>query len=283
MNARRKTVIRSVSLLLALSFAGAAQAKELRFAIQVAQAGDARKYQGLLDYLGKRGVPARFVTAPDFRAAAKLFGSGDVDVMFGGSGVSGAMIIKEVAEPFVWSLPESGPRTYGAVILAPVGSPKFDGTVRYFEGKKVIFAALASAGEFYFHSLGPSKAASQLHAASHQAAIDALSRGKAEVAVVKDVIWEKEKARFPGIAKVGADDGVNPDGMLMISRKVGPEDRKQLASILLALEADGSPEAMAAKGALKIRGFGVATLADFAHTLVLLKRAGVTKAFDFTF
>jgi hypothetical protein len=35
-----------------------------------AQAGDARKYQALLEYLSRRGVPASFVTAPDYRAAA---------------------------------------------------------------------------------------------------------------------------------------------------------------------------------------------------------------------
>jgi ABC-type phosphate/phosphonate transport system substrate-binding protein len=154
-----------------------ARAAELKIALTQAQAGDARKYQPLLTYLGKKGVSAAFVRAPDNRAAAEMFASGQVDAMFGGSGIAATMLIKGLAEPSLRPVNAQGPNTYSAVVIAPKGSPRFDGTGKYFDGKRVIFAALASAGEFFFRSLGASKPSAALKAASHGAALDALARG----------------------------------------------------------------------------------------------------------
>lgn len=135
--------------------ASAARAADLRIAIVQAQAGDARKYQPLLDYLAAQGVSASFVAAPDYRTAADMFASGSVGAMFGGSGISGTMIIKGVATPVVQAVGADGTSTYHAVVIAPKGSAPFTGSGEYFEGKRVIFSALASAGEFYFRSLVP--------------------------------------------------------------------------------------------------------------------------------
>lgn len=266
-----------------LTSAGAARAADLQIAIQQAQAGEARKYQPLLEYLARRGIPARFVTIPDYQSAGDLFLSGKVDAMFAGSGISCAMIIKEAADPLVRPIAANGPSTYTAVVIAPRGTPPFDGTAAWFAGKRVIFAPLASAGEFYFRSLGPSRAAAILRAASHGAAVDALARGQADAAVVKNHVWNKEKGNYPHLVQVGADDGENPDGPLMVSRKLDKAVAQKLSAALLALEADGSPEAKAARAALAIDGFAPVAPSDFAHTMKLVKAAGVTKAFDFKF
>jgi hypothetical protein len=58
---------------------------------------------------------------------------------------------------------------------------------------------------------------------------------------------------------------------------------QRLGATLLALEADGSAEARAARDALKIRGVVPTRVKDFGHTLEMLKRAGVTKEFAFAF
>ena len=50
-----------------------------------------------------------------------------------------------------------------------------------------------------------------------------------------------------------------------------------------ALKGDSSAEARAAKEKLGIQGYIKTTKADFRHTLPLLKRAGVTKSFDFKY
>lgn len=271
--------------LLAATFAAAlpARAAELRIAVVQAQAGDARKYQPLVQYLTTRGVSATFVTAPDYRSAAQMFATGSVDAMFGGSGIAGTMIIKGLADPLVRADMGEGVSTYHAVVVAPKGTNRFDGAPEWFAGKRVIFSALASAGEFYFHSLGPTKAAALLKAASHGAALDALDRGQADAAVVKNHVWEKERVKYGNLQQVGSDTGENPDGSLIVSRKLAPAEAAKVRDALTGLGADGSPGAKAARDALGIRGYLPASEKDFVHTLGLLKRAGVTKDFGFSF
>jgi len=279
----RRTALLGAAMLAALSHATVARAADVRIAIVQAQAGEARKYQPLLDYLARSGVAASFVAAPDYRGAAELFAKGNVDAMFGGSGIAGTMMIKGLATPAVRAVGSDGVSSYHAVVVAPRGSPKFSGAPGYFDGKRVIFPALASAGEFFFQSVGRSRPAAILKAASHGAAIDALARGQADVAIVKNHVWNKEKARYPALEEVGADSGENPDGSLIISPKLAPETALKIAATLLALAGDGSPAAAAAKDSLRIRGYVAATEKDFAHTLAMLRKAGVTREFAFAF
>jgi ABC-type phosphate/phosphonate transport system substrate-binding protein len=239
--------------------AGYAQAAELKIGIMQASAGEARTFQPLLDYFAKKGVTASFVTAQDYPAAADMFAKGTVSAMFSGSGVAGTMIIKGVADPLVRPVQASGVSTYSAVVIAPKGSAKFSGNAGYFDGKRVIFSSLASSGEFYFHSLGPSKPAALLKAASHGAAIDALSRGQADVAIVKNHVWSKEKGKYGSLELVGGDEGENPDNTLIVSKKLDAATAQKVAGILLGLKNDASAEAAAVKDSLKIQGFMTTT------------------------
>lgn len=283
MNSRNVPVSFIAVLVASLLSAGTATAANLKIAIMQAQAGEARTFQPLLDYFAKKGVSASFVTAQDYPAAAELFAKGAVDGMFSGSGIAGTMIIKDLARPLVRPVSAAGISTYSAVVIAPKGSPKFTGNAGYFDGKRVIFSALASAGEFYFHSVGSSKPAQILKAASHGAAIDALSRGQADIAVVKNRIWEKEKDKYGTLEQVGGDVGENPDNTLIVWKQLDAATAKKVADILLGVRDDPAPEATAVKDALKITGFIPTTEKDFKHTLELLKRAGVTKDFGFKY
>jgi ABC-type phosphate/phosphonate transport system substrate-binding protein len=280
----RKPLLGCIAVLIASSlFAGTAPAAELKIAIMQAQAGEARTFQPLLDYFAKKGISTSFVTAQDYPAAADMFAKGAVDAMFSGSGIAGTMIIKGLASPLVRPVSTAGISTYSAVVIAPKGSPKFTGNASYFNGKKVIFSSLASAGEFYFHSVGSSKPAQILKAASHGAAIDALSRGQADVAIVKNHVWNKEKDNYRMLEQVGGDTGENPDNTLIVWKKLDAGTAKKVADILLGVKDDTASEAMAVKHALKITSFIPTTDKDFTHTLELLKSAGVTKDFGFKY
>jgi len=259
------------------------QAGELRIALTQAQAGDARKYQPLLDYLLKKGVAATFVTAQDYQQAAELFSKGAVDAMFSGSGIAGTLIIKELADPLVRPVSADGVSTYSAAVIAPKGGPLFNGSADYFTGKRVIFSPLASAGEFYFHSLGPSRAREILKAANHGAALDALSRGLADVAIVKNHVWTKEAQKYPQLEKAGGDNGDNPDATLMVSKIMDPASIHKISGVLLGIKDDSSPEAIAVKTSLGIQSYIKTTTNDFKHTIIMLKKAGVTKAFAFSY
>jgi len=272
------------AFIVSLAF-GTAFAADFRIGIMQDAPGDAQKYKPIADYLAKKHVAVSFVTAKDYPSAAEMFSKGQVDAMFSGSGVAGSLIIKEVATPVVRPVGADGISTYWAVVLAPKGAPKFKGTADYFKGKKVMFVKLASSGEFYFRSLdgAQNSGATILPAASHGAAIDALNKGQADVAIVKNRVWDKVAKDNAGIEKIGEDRGENPDSTLMVSKKADAAVVKAVSDALLAVEADASAEAKAVKDSLKIKGFIKTTEKDFAHNLTLLKKAGVTKSFAFSF
>ena len=277
-----KRVLAAVFLAV-LSFGAAAYGADLKIGIMQAQAGDAKKYQPLLDYLAQKGVPASFVTAGTYPAAADMFSKGQVDAMFSGSGIAGTMIIKGVADPLVRPVNQDGTSTYSAVVIVKKGGAKFTPSNDYFTGKRVIFTSLASSGEFYFRSLGASKAKELMQAASHGAALDALSRGQADVAIIKNRVWDKEKVKYADLEQVGGDSGENPDNALIVSKKLSKATADKLSTIMLGLGNDSSPQAKAVMASMKITKFIKTTPADFKSTLALLKKAGVNKSFNFKY
>lgn len=258
---------------------------EIKFIVMQDDKGAAEKFQPLLQYLKKNGVEANLIGAPDYRTAANMFLEKKGDAMFSGSGVGGILIIKDLAYPLVRPVTKEGTSTYRAVIIGPKGSPKFDGTAKFFEGKKVIFSALASSGEVFYYSLQNIKKvnATPIIAGSHGAAIDALSRGAANFAIVKNLVWEKNKDKFPMLEKIGEDVAENPDMTLMISKHADKAKMLKVSELLLNISKDSSAEAEAVKEKMGVKEFIKTTQADFKHTIQLLKKAGADKNFNFKF
>ncbi len=258
-------------------------AEQFKIAIMQDQTGAAEKFKPLLGYLSKKGIDATFVSTQDYRTAAGMFVVGSADAMFSGSGVAGFMILKDIAVPSVRPVDKNGHSTYWAVIIARKGAPRFTGSADYFNGKKVVFTSLASSGDFYFHSLsGIEQAqATEIKAASHGAALTALEKGEADVAIVKNRVWDALKDKYPGLTLVGEDKGQNPDSTLIVSKKIPPTLEARISDALLALKEDSSAEAVAVKQSLGIQGYIKTTLKDFDHTLSLLRKAGVDKSLSF--
>lgn len=265
----------------------AAQAQAVRIAIMQAQAGDAEKFKPLVAYFAKSGLSASFVTAKDYPAAAAMFTRGDVDAMFAGSGIAATLMVKDLADPIARPIGRDGHSTYWAVVIGPKnGSTPFTGKADFFQGKRVAITPLASSGEFFYRSL-PGAGATKctlVPVASHAAALDAIMRGQADYAIIKNRVWDSISAKFTPLAKIGEDKGgENPDGTLMVSRRMDRASGSKLLASLLALKADGSPEASAAKAGLGITHYVPTGKNDFQHTVGLIKKAGVTKDFPWTF
>jgi ABC-type phosphate/phosphonate transport system substrate-binding protein len=272
-----------VVVLVSVLFASAGYGADLRIAITHTQAMEARKYQPLLDYLAKHGFKGTFVTAKDYPAAAEMFDKGQVDAMFSGSAVAAAMIIREVADPLVRPIKANGYSTYSGIVVAPKGSPRFTGSGSYFDGKRVACASFASAGEIYFRSLGATKPKQLMVTPNHNAALDAVGRGQADVGIVKNHVWTADKGKYPNLELVGESRIENPDGTLIVSRRMSAAAAQKIAAALLAIKDDASAEGSAAKKALNIREFIKTTNADFKGTIDMLKKAGITKDSKFSF
>jgi ABC-type phosphate/phosphonate transport system substrate-binding protein len=280
---RLLTFFFAFGVLAVFSHPGITCAEQFKIAIMQDQMGAAEKFKPLLAYLSKKGVEATFVSTQDYRSAAGMFIVGSADAMFSGSGVAGFMILKDIAVPSVRPVDKNGHSTYWAVVIARKGAPKFTGSADYFSGKKVVFTSLASSGDFYFHSLpGIDQAkATEIKAMSHDAALNALEKGEADVAIVKNRVWDGLKDKYPDLSLVGEDKGQNPDGTLIVSKKIPPTLEARISDALLALKEDSSAEAAAVKKSLGIQGYIKTTLKDFDHTLSLLKKAGVDKSLNF--
>lgn len=275
----------SLALLLINTSFGFAESRQFKIAIMQDEKDAAQKYRPLVTYLKKKAVNVVFVETPTYPVAANMFASGDVDAMFSGSGIAGTMIIKDLTTPLLRPLTKDGFSTYKAVLLAPKGSPKYNGSADYFNGKKVIFCALASSGEIYYHSLqniASAKATTQI-VPSHGAAIDALARGFADIAIVKNRVWDRVKTKYPNLIVVGEDNGENPDTTLIVSRKANPQTVAKVADALFSLKDDKSPLGQEVRDQLNIQGYIKTTKNDFKHTIKLLGKAGVDKSFNFTF
>jgi ABC-type phosphate/phosphonate transport system substrate-binding protein len=257
-----------------------AAAGVFKIGIMQAQAGAAKKYELLETYLLKENVQVKFVPFSNYKEAAQLFAKGDVDGMFSGSGVAGAFILKGLVKPLVRPVDNQGRSTYWAVIVGRKGEKPFTGDAAYFLNRRVTFSAMASSGEFYYRALpGVTNVSAQTSiAGNHQIAIEKLNRGEADFAIIKNTVWDSLKNKYPELAQVGQDGGQNPNETLIISNKTSPETIKGVLIALLSVEKD--PAAAAVREAMAIKGFQLTTTNDFAHTLSLLKRAGVTTDYD---
>ncbi len=263
-----------------LLLASTASGAPFRIAVTQDVSGEARKYEPLLDYLGKKGVQAKFVLAKDYPAAATLFATGEVDGMFCGSGIAGSFIIKGLALPVARPVSKDGTSTYWAVILGRKGGQKFSPKAEFLKGKRFAFTALGSSGEFYFRSIGGARAgAVGLTVANHAAAIDALLKGSADYAIVKNRVWDRLRKNYPTLELLGEDTGENPDGTLIASVKADKAVVQTVSDALLAVRGDAN--AAAVRNAAGIEGYLKTNPDDFKHTIELLTQAGVTKSYDF--
>ena len=258
-----------------------AYAGQFTIAIMQDEPGAGKKYRPLQAYLMSKGINLTFVAAPNYSAAAEMFASEKVDSMFSGSAIAGMFIMKDLAIPLVRPVSKEGYSTYWAVIIAPKGSPKFNGRADYFRGKRVILTPLASSGEIFYYSIPNIKSVESTieKAASHGAAINAISEGLADVAIVKNRVWDRLKSKYPNLMLVGEDREANPDSTLIISKKADAKLVAKVQAALLDLTSDSSPQAQAVRNEMEINGYIKTTRADFKHTTELLKRTG----FDFDF
>ncbi len=262
-----------LSFLLALPL----HAKEFRIGVIQKPDSSIDRYAPLEAYLNRHGVQATLIGISTSSEAARMFMEGALDGLFCGAGVAGILTIKKLGFPLVRPVRTDGSSTYGTVVLAPKGSPQFTARGDYFQGKKVAFCTLASAGEFFFRSVPGAVEASSgmIRAGSHSQAVWILAEGRADAAVVKDRVWETLKNRYPELMPVGRTSAENPEATLIISRKADRGAVGMVTFALVALEKDQSPEAAAVRDGLDIQRYAPTSSASFGYTFDLLEKAGV--------
>lgn len=277
---RRIVVLMSLLVAFGTLFVAApVAAEEFKIGVPPTQKDAAKKFAPLDAYLSKNGLSVKFVTYKDNDNAATMLAAGELDGIFSGSAVAAIMIEKKAAKPLLRPIDNLGRSTYWAVVLGPKGAPAFTERGDYFKGKKVAFCSMASSGEYYFLSLPGARnaGANTVTVPTHEVAIEMLSRGEVDFAIVKNTSWTAVKNKTPNVVEVGSDGEQNPNNTLLVSVKTAPGTLKKLLDALLFVGKDNSPEASAVKEGLGVKEYIITTDNDFKHTRELLSKAGVLK------
>jgi ABC-type phosphate/phosphonate transport system substrate-binding protein len=247
------------------------------------------KYEALSAYLS--GVnpllgDIKLRIANNYTEAARLFAQGDVEGMFSGSFVAALFVAKGLSRPVARPIAANGVSTYRTAIVAKRGAAPFSG-VGDFRGKRVAYSLLAAAGEVYVRSLlgareKPESSFTPIPADTHEAALDAVRRGAADYAVVKNTVFAA--GAYPELVEIGGDPGEHPDMTLIMPNAAFAKLGALISRSLLALEHDASERAAAVKRAFGCSGFVATSGGDFAATFSLMRKARVDpKTFDFAF
>jgi ABC-type phosphate/phosphonate transport system substrate-binding protein len=287
----KKTTAVLASVLVLCATSGVRAAETLHFVVMSPTDPEKErlKYEALGAYI--RSVnpllgDIKLHIAKDYPEAARLFREGDVEGMFSGSFVAAVFIAKGLAKPVVRPLATSGASTYRTSIAAKEGTKPFGG-IDDFRGKRIAYTPLASAGEVFLRGLlapgeRPESVFAPVPAVSHQAALEAVTGGAADYAVVKSTVFAP--AEYPGLAVVGSGTEEHPDTTFIMPPLVFDRFGAMIAKALLGLEADTGEKAQAVKQAFACKGFITTAGMDFASTFAVLRKARVDpKAFDFVF
>lgn len=271
----------TVSFVFLLLLAGPALsfAQPFRIALLESEEGASEKYLPLVKYLKKKGIDASFVPAKNYIHVSKMFESDQADGMFSSASIAGVLIIKDVALPVVRPVTRHGWSTSWAVVVGAKGSPKFEENAAYFNGKNVAFTSFDLSGDFFYRAIQgiADSDVKVVTEESHVEAVEAISRGVADVAIINNRVWDKIKAKYAGLEIVGEGSGKNPERTLVFSKKTDVSTSARVKEILLALERDKSAEAKAVKTGLDIKGYAETTLEDFSYAISILEKAGVSK------
>jgi ABC-type phosphate/phosphonate transport system substrate-binding protein len=204
--------------------------------------------------------------------AGKSFEVGTIDAMFAGSAIAASMIREKLARPVVRPVSQHGGSMYSGLLVARAGTPEFKGDPAAIRDKRLACSKLTTAGEFLIRSL-VGRGCGRFSVSTHSRALDLVALGEADVAAVKDRVWELVKEKYPTLEVIGRDEGRHPNATLIASRKASPEVIEKISRALLQLEDDPSSEARQVKQTMEITGFIVTAEDDFQDTFSLLDKA----------
>ncbi|OHD18799.1 MAG: hypothetical protein A2086_03235 [Spirochaetes bacterium GWD1_27_9] len=223
--------------------------------------------------------------ANDYKHAVELFKNGKADGIISGSFVAAILIKKGLAFPVARPIDNKGNSTYRALIIAKKGTKKFN-DIEDFRGKKIAYTSLASSGEIFVRSLLKGKPIENFYTPvivkKHQIALNAVSSGEADFAVVKNLIWEQDK--YQDLIIIGEDFEENPNDTIILTEKIYKKYGDEILTSLLLLEKDNSVLAKDLKEKMGIKGYLKTTIENFSHTYLIIKNAKIIpKDFDFKF
>lgn len=243
-----------------------------------------QRFNLLGEYLSKKtGVTVQFTILSRYGNIVERFNSEKMDGAFFGS-FTGALAIKKLGVvPLVRPVNIDGSSTYHGYLFARKDSGIK--SVKEMKGKKMAFVDKATTAGYLFPlaHLRENGVADTEHffsqeffAGSHDAAINAVLKRKADLGAAKNTIYDRERKRDPRVESeliILAQSPRVPSNGLCVRQDLPESIKHRLKSVLLGLHADPDGKAVLQQfGALK---FIETTSRDYQPVFEMAKKCGI--------
>lgn len=243
-----------------------------------------QRFRLLGEYLAnKTGVPVEFTIITRYGNILESFTSEKMDGVFFGS-FTGAMAISKLGVvPLARPVNLDGSSTYHGLLL--VRKDSGIASVEDMRGKRMAFVEKATTAGYlfplaYLREHGVKDPAvyfkENFFTGSHDAAIDAVLDGKADVAAAKNSIYdrvEKDNPRLKAELKIIARSPLVPSNGLCVRKDLPAGLREKLKQALLGLAADPAGQAVLAE--LGAQRFIETTAKDYQPVFEMASQAGI--------
>jgi len=242
------------------------------------------RFQPIGERLAKAiGVPVRFTMLSRYGNILESFEGERLDGAFFGS-FTGALAIERLGVvPLARPVSQEGTSTYRGLLFA-----RRDSGIRTaadMRGKRMAFVDRATTAGYLFpvaflRAAGvrdPTRHFREFYfTGSHDAAVDAVLDGDADLGAAKDSEYDRRRKAEPRIDRdlvVLARSPHMPSNGLLVRKGLDPALREALLKVLLELHQ--SPEGAAALAALGAKRFVETTAADYRPVLEMAAQAGI--------
>jgi ABC-type phosphate/phosphonate transport system substrate-binding protein len=171
------------------------------------------------------GVEVKPRIASSYPEILNAFATQEMSLVYVGSFAQAIIMARKLGTPLVQNA--DGKELYAGIMIHKAGqNPQ---AILSGSPAAIAYAIGASSGESAAKAATDGKASIGVN--SHAAAVDALISGKAQAAVVKDIWWQSNQAKYPGlkvyeIPNISAKK--NPDNVLTVSNAVPANLKEKL-------------------------------------------------------
>lgn len=163
------------------------------------------------------GVEVKPRIASNYPEILEAFATREMNLAYVGSFAQAIIMARKLGTPLVQNV--DGKELYAGIMIHKIGQDPQ--AILSSSPAAIAYAIGASSGESAAKAATAGKASIGVN--SHAAAVDALLSGKAQAAMVKDIWWQSNKSKYPGlkayeIPKISAKK--NPDNVLTASSTV---------------------------------------------------------------
>ena len=243
-----------------------------------------QRFDSLGEYLSKKtGIGIKFTILSRYGNIIESFEKEKMDAAFFGSFTGAAAVYKLGVVPLARPVNPDNASTYKGYLFVRKDSNIKD--IKGMKGKKMVFVEKATTAGYvfplaYLKENGISSPdgffKEYYFSGSHDAAIDAVLDGKADIGAAKNTIYERMRTDSPRIDQelvIIAQSLAVPSNGLCVRKDLDDSVKKKLQNALLAMHTDPDGQAVLKEfGALK---FIETSAKDYEPVHALAKKAGI--------